>query len=41
MLDRLADRVKCIAPRQADVSKVGLKPSKIAAAKPIQEPVSP
>jgi len=35
MLDRLADRVKCIAPREADVSKVGLKPSKIASAKPI------
>jgi hypothetical protein len=35
MLDRLADRVKCMAPRQADVSKVALKPSKIAGAKPI------
>ena len=40
MLDRLADRVKCIAPRQADVFEVSLKPSEIVTAKPIQEPVS-
>jgi hypothetical protein len=41
VLDWPTDRVKRIAPRQADVFEVRLKPSEIVTAKPIQEPVSP
>ncbi len=40
MLDLPAGRVNCLAPCQADLFEVGLKPSKIASAKPTQKLVA-